>query len=290
MEELEILVSVLICARNVEKYIGKCLKSILNQTYANFEIILIDDHSEDKTKRIIQDVKDERIKYFQNEKWLGITKSRNRSLKFAKGDYIFFTDADCIVSRDWIEQGLKFLKRPEYEGVEGQIYYGSEEYNSTFSDHNYERGRGKFATGNIAYRKSAIERVGGFDERFSYFEDRDLGFRILRNGKIEFNPKMIVYVQKETLTFKRLIKSASIIRNRVYLYKRFNDKETISWRIVDPWNLAKMFFPPLVFVSLFFNNFEMVSDYRLLPFSYVKVVLERLYLWRECAKERVFLV
>ncbi len=61
----------------------------------------------DKTKNLIENFQDKRIKYFKNEKWLGITKSRNRSIKFAKGDYIFFTDGDCVVSKDWIEQGLK---------------------------------------------------------------------------------------------------------------------------------------------------------------------------------------
>lgn len=290
MNELKTSVSVLICVRNVEKYIGNCLRSILDQTFRDFEIIIIDDNSNDKTKNIIETFKDNRVRYFQNEKWLGIAKSRNRSLKYAKGDYLFFTDGDCVVSQDWIEQGLGFLKDLACAGVEGRICYGSKEYKPTFSDHTYGRGRGKFATGNIAYRRSVVECVGGFDERYSYFEDRDLGFRILKSGKIEFNPNMIVYVQKETVTLRRLIKNAPIIKNRVYLFKRFHDKETVSWRIVDPWNLAKMFCPPLVFVSLFFNKFEMSDDYRLLPYTYVKATLERLYLWRECAKERVFLI
>lgn len=290
LQELEISVSVLMCVKNVEKYIGNCVKSILNQTFKDFEIVIVDDDSNDKTESIIENFKEKRIRYFKNEKWLGITKSRNRSLECANGEYIFFTDGDCVVSQDWIEQGLQFLKHSDCAGVEGQIYYVSEKYEPNFSDHNYQRGRGKFATGNIAYKRSIVEGVGGFDERYSYFEDRDLGFRVMRSGKIEFNPNMVVYVQKEALTYKGLIKNASIIKNRVYLFKRFQDKETISWRIVDPWSLEKILCPPLVFSNLFFNKFKTLDDYRLLPFTYVKTFLERLYLWRECAKERVFLI
>jgi glycosyltransferase involved in cell wall biosynthesis len=283
-------VSVLICVRNVEKFICDCIRSILDQNFSDFEIVVIDDDSTDKTRKIIENFEDERVRYFRNEKWLGISKSRNRSLKHSKGEYIFFTDGDCIVSQDWIEQGLKFLNNSDCAGVEGRIYYVSKEYEPTFSDHTYPRGRSKFMTGNIAYKRSIVESVGGFDERYTYFEDRDLGFRILRSGKIEFNPNMVVYVQKETVTLKRLIKNAPIIKNRVYLFKRFQDKETISWRIVDPWSLEKMLCPPLVFVVLFFNKFKMLDDYRLLPFTYVKAILERLHLWRECAKQRVFLI
>lgn len=278
------------CVRNVEKYIGNCIRSILDQTFTDFEIVVIDDLSNDHTKEIIENFKDKRIRYCRNEKWLGIAKNRNRSLKYARGDYVFFTDGDCIVSQDWIEQGMSFLKNPDCAGVEGKSYYVSKQYKPTLSDHTYESGRGKFMTNNIAYKRSIVESIGGFDERYSYHDDRDLGLRILRMGKIGFNPKMIVYVQKETVTPKGLIKHAPILKDRVYLFKRFHDKEIVSWRIVDPWSLAKILCPPLVFTGLFFNKFETLDDYKLLPFTYANAILERLRLWRECAKERVFLI
>lgn len=285
-------VSVLICVRNVEKYISECIKSILNQTFTDFEIVLIDDDSIDKTANIVRAFKDERLRYFKNKKWLGISKSRNLSVNYARGDYIFFTDGDCIVSSDWIEQGLKSLQNSDCVGVEGQIYYISEEYEPTFSDHTYKRGAGKFSTGSIAYKKSIVKSVGGFDERYDYFEDRDLALRILRksSNKIVFNPLMRVYVQKETVTPQRLIKHAPILKNRVYLFKRFHDGESRNWRVMDSWNLAKMFCPPLLLASLFLSEFKTSDDYRLLPFTYVRAISERLYFWRECAKERVFLI
>jgi glycosyltransferase involved in cell wall biosynthesis len=282
-------VSVLMCVRNVEKYIGDCIRSILDQTFTDFELVVIDDLSNDKTKNIIGNFKDKRIRYFRNGKWLGISKSRNLCVRYANGEYIFFTDGDCVVSRDWIEQGLKFLKDPDYAGVEGKTYYVSKEYKPTFSDHSCVSKCGGFMTGNVAYKRSIVASVGGFDERYSCHEDRDLGLRILRVGKIGFNPNMIVFVQQQTLTPKELIKRSDAIRNRVYLFKRFRDTELVVWRIVDPLSLAKILFPPLIFSSLFFSRFRM-DDFKLLPFEYIYAVCARLQLWKESAKERVFLI
>jgi GT2 family glycosyltransferase len=284
-------VSVLMCVRNVEKYIGNSLRSILGQTFADLEIVIIDEYdSNEKTKKIIESFKDSRIRYFRNETFLGIPKSRNLGVKYAKGDYVFFTDGDCVVSKDWIEEGLKSLKNSNCVGVEGKSYYVSKDYEPTFSDHTYETGCGKFMTNNIAYKRSVIEKVGGFDIRYTYHEDRDIALRILRIGKIDFNPNMIVYVQKEKATPKGLVKHAPILKNRVYLFKKFKDKEFISWRVVDPRSLAQILFPPLVFVNLFLNKFENFDDYKLVPFVYVKAILERMQLWRESAKEGVFLI
>jgi glycosyltransferase involved in cell wall biosynthesis len=290
LEEMKPAVSVCICVRNVEKYIGNCIKSILNQNFSNFEIVIIDDSSADRTKEIIEKFDDKRIKYFRSNKQLGISKSRNLSVKYSKGDYLFFTDGDCIVSKNWIEQGLKFLKDPNCAGVEGKTYYVSKKYKPTFSDHTYGYNRGDFMSGNIAYKKSIIEKVGGFDERYSYLEDRDLALRILRTSMIRYNPDMVVYVQKEIVTPRKLISQSHILKNRVYLYKRFSEKKAMSWHFVDLISLAKIIFPPLVFMSLFFNTFKTSDDYRLLPFMYVKAILERLELWKTCAKERVFLI
>ena len=72
-------------------------------------------------------------------------------------------------------------------------------------------------TGNIAYRKESIDKIGGFDERLTYFEDRDLAFRIMKNGEICFNPEMIVYHQRTVLTPKEFVKRAHSIKNRVHL-------------------------------------------------------------------------
>ena len=284
-------VSVVICVRNVEKHIINCLQSILSQSYKNFEIVIIDDASTDNTKKIIEKINDKRIKYFRNEKWLKISKSRNRGVNYAAGEYIFFTDGDCTVHKNWIEEGLKYLKDPSCAGVEGKIYYVSNDYEPTFSDCVLEnKSGGNFMTGNIAYRKEAIEAVGGFDEQFTYLEDRDIALRIMKHGKIRFNPEMVVYHPKVILTPKKLIKNASRNINRVYLFKKTGERKFLLGRIFFPTNLVRVLFPPLVFSSLLFRRFRTSHDLKLLPYVYIYVICERIKLWKICATEKVFLI
>jgi glycosyltransferase involved in cell wall biosynthesis len=284
-------VSVVISVRNVEKHISKCVEALLDQSFRDFEIVLVDDASEDNTTKIIKSFDDKRIKVVRNMKHSGIAKSRNRGLKICSGKFVFFTDGDCIVSRDWLKQGLQSLQNPGFIGVEGRICYVYEGYSPTFSDHCCEnKCGGQFMTGNVAYRKKDIESVGGFDERYSYLEDRDLALRLLKRGRIVFNPDMVIYDQKQIVTPFELLRSASHTKGRVILFKRFGDKECIVGRVVNPLNLVKILFPPLILGGLLLHDFKTSEDFRLLPFTYIQAILERLQLWKTCATERVFLI
>lgn len=96
------LISVLIPVYNGEKYIKECLDSIINQTYSNLEIIIVDDGSTDSTAEICKKyvLKDKRIDFIQKENG-GVSSARNTLIKAAKGHYIQFIDAD-----DWIEPNM----------------------------------------------------------------------------------------------------------------------------------------------------------------------------------------
>jgi len=142
----------------------------------------------------------------------------------------------------------------------------------------------------MAYKRVALEKVSGFDEIYTYHEDRDIALRIKKIGKICFNPNMSVYVQKELLSPKDLLRRIGVIKNRVYLFKRFGDKRIITWRIVDVIGLAKILFPLLIFASLFSNTFRDSNDYRLVPFTYIQLIGERILLWKTSAKEKIFLI
>ena len=284
------LVSVVICVRNGEKCVADCIESLLNQTYGDFEIVMVDDASNDRTVEIIRRFKDQRIKCLRNKEWLGIPKSRNTGLEHAVGKYIFFTDADCTVSKDWIEEGLSCFA-DDCVGVEGRIIYVSENYQPAFSDNVLEnRDGGQFMTANVAYRKEVLTAVGGLNEKIKYRTDRDLGFRIAEHGKVCFNKNMIAVHPQVIVTPKMLIGMATAIEDRAYLFRRFGDKTLIFWRVMNPFNLAKIFAPELILMSLFFRRFKRKEDFKLLPYTYVYAVLERIHFWKACAKERVLLI
>ena len=96
------LASILSPCYNVEKFLPQCLDSIINQTYSNLQIVLIDDGSKDDTWRVMQDYagKDNRIEIYHQENQ-GVAATRNHLLDKVKGDYVLFVDSD-----DWIEPDM----------------------------------------------------------------------------------------------------------------------------------------------------------------------------------------
>ena len=94
-------ISIIIPAYNVEKYISKCIYSILNQTYTNLEIIIVNDGSTDNTRRICEDYKDDRIKLINTLNG-GVSQARNIGLDNVTGDLITFIDPDDYVESDYI--------------------------------------------------------------------------------------------------------------------------------------------------------------------------------------------
>ena len=107
------LVSVIVITKNHSKYLSKCIDSILNQTYKKFELVIIDHDSTDNTYEIVNSYKSEKIKYLLYKEKKNISAVRNFGIKNSIGNYIFFTDADCIVARNWIEEGLNILDKDE---------------------------------------------------------------------------------------------------------------------------------------------------------------------------------
>ncbi len=98
------LVSVIIAVYNVEKYLKKCIESVINQTYKNMEIFLVDDGSTDNSSKICNDYKkmDSRIKVIHKKNG-GVSSARNVALDRASGKYVTFIDSDDWVSENWIE-------------------------------------------------------------------------------------------------------------------------------------------------------------------------------------------
>ena len=104
------LISVIINVYNGEKFIEKCLDSIVNQTYKNLEILIINDGSTDKTLKICKKNKDKRIKII-NTKNMGLSLSRNVGIDNAKGEYLYFVDADDFIELDAIEYLYNLCKK-----------------------------------------------------------------------------------------------------------------------------------------------------------------------------------
>ena len=105
-----------------EQYLREAIESILNQTYTDFEFLIIDDCPNDTRENIIKSYKDSRIKYFKNEKNLGISKTRNKLIDLANGEYLAVFDHDDISLPTRFQEEVKYLDEHPDVGVVGCNY------------------------------------------------------------------------------------------------------------------------------------------------------------------------
>lgn len=113
------LVSIIIPVYNAEKYIGKTLESVLNQTYSNFEVIIIDDCGTDNSMNVVRKYADERFKIIVNNRNSGIAYSRNLAIGISKGKYIAILDNDDIAMPIRLEKQVDFLEQHQDIDVVG---------------------------------------------------------------------------------------------------------------------------------------------------------------------------
>lgn len=127
------LVTVFIPVYNAEKYIRESLESIINQTYENLEILIVDDGSTDRTVNIIQSFNDSRIRLLRNAENKGIPYTRNRGLKEANGKYLAIMDADDISYTNRIERQVQFMEEnPDVDVVASYYKIIGGRFNKTF--------------------------------------------------------------------------------------------------------------------------------------------------------------
>ena len=105
------LVSIILPAYNCEKFIRKTIHSLINQTYSNFELLVINDGSTDATTSIIQSFKDTRIQLIQNEKNKGLIYTLNKGIELSKGKYIARIDADDICLPERLQKQVNWLEK-----------------------------------------------------------------------------------------------------------------------------------------------------------------------------------
>lgn len=108
------LVSIIMPSYNTGKFIQETINSVKNQTYNNWELIIVDDGSTDNTDEVVRAIKDDRIKYIKNKVNKGAAISRNIALREAKGRWIAFLDSDDLWKEDKLEKQIKFMEDNNY--------------------------------------------------------------------------------------------------------------------------------------------------------------------------------
>jgi GT2 family glycosyltransferase len=119
------LISVLILNYNGIKYLENCISSVLQTTYPNFEVILVDNSSTDQSLKAVKDKfgSDQRLKIIENSSNLGFSGGNNVGYSFSKGEYIAFLNNDTVVSPDWLTHLFNALKNDETIGLAQSLIF-----------------------------------------------------------------------------------------------------------------------------------------------------------------------
>lgn len=205
------LVSILLPTYNRLPILKKCINSLLNQNFSNYEILVVDDGSTDGTKETISDLvkKESKIRYIWKENE-GISKTRNLCVKESRGEYLIFVDSDAIVSSDFIKSHMLIHQKYKYPVLsQGKViitYDFENPFNVRFNPLT-DCSRAIFDTCNVSVAKEFIIKAGMFDENFYNYgwEDLELGFRLRKLGlKVIRNNKAICYHYQPPFDIKNI--------------------------------------------------------------------------------------
>ena len=202
-------VTVLMSVYNGEEYLGEAIESILNQTFTDFEFVIVDDASTDNTIDIIRSYRDSRIRLVENDENMGQTRSLNIGLGQARGQYIARLDQDDIALENRLEEQVKFLSINEdidlvgsfryYVDPKGKIIRNGREsilFPSTYFKP-FVLGRVSIIHPCMMFRKKKIQSLNGFNEDYNLCQDLHLlQTMVEKRLKFENIPEVLTLYRK----------------------------------------------------------------------------------------------
>lgn len=244
MNELKLnkLISIIIPVYNAEKYIDKCLDTLIHQTYTNLQIIIVDDGSKDDSLNICKKIasSDHRIEIYSKENG-GVSQARNDGIRYAKGEYIAFIDADDWVSLDYIEKLYTNINKTNSDitfckyGImqEDKLFYfepdypesiisGTQEFDSFlirfFDKKHYFMG----SSCRSLIKKSIIENIS-FNENLYMYEDLIFIFKcLMKSNKVSFIND-ILYFYRDNATSILHSKKSNFLNHQLEVYKEIKN-------------------------------------------------------------------
>lgn len=224
-------ISVVMPVYNGEQFVAKAVESILNQTFNDFELIIIDDKSTDNSVKIIKSFDDSRIKLIQNERNFGIATSLNKGIKYARGQYIARMDADDISYPNRLEEQISFLEKNPGVSVLGTYASLFDEDGRIWGNHRRPvvptlrdwLWGSQVIHASVMMRKQDVQDAGGYDSRTYRVEDYDLWLRMFKKGYvIRTLPKILYAIHWDLSDYNRK-NLKSLVSETKYKLMRFRD-------------------------------------------------------------------
>ncbi|MEJ7676467.1 MAG: glycosyltransferase family A protein [Segetibacter sp.] len=214
------LVSVLMTAYNREKYIAEAIESVLASTYTNFELIIVDDCSIDKTVEIARsyEMRDERIKVYVNERNLGDYPNRNKAAKYAKGKFLKYLDSDDLIYAHGLaafvynmeelpKAALGISSRNIQQDIPFPILISKED---AIRRHFFKDGFLDCGPSGVIIKREVFERFGGFSGK-RMIGDSELWFKIASQHPVAIVPPSLIFWRRhDKQEFFQVLTPASI--------------------------------------------------------------------------------
>jgi len=237
-------VSVVTSVYNGEKYIEECVQSILNQSFKDFEFILLDNGSTDGTAKFLDQINDPRVRVVHQEN-LGIPQSLNKGVQLARGELVARLDADDVSYPHRLEHQVQFMDANKDHVLCGGGYQcwinGSLSPQTVplpLTDQDIRSRLSRFnpiAHSAVVFRKDAFLQVGGYDRHLLFTQDYDLWIRLMKIGKASN--------LEENLGFVRFYEASTWSRN-----KRVTFFETLKAK----WKAYSLYGGSLFYLIYFF--------------------------------------
>lgn len=242
------VISIVIPLYNKEKAIVQTIQSVLNQSYSDFEIVIVDDGSTDNSASVVESFNDTRIKLIRKENG-GVCSARNRGIIEAKGELVALLDADDLWDKDYLKEqvqmiedfpeasmwGINFAEMSDGKLVRKLATGLPDGFRGYVEDYYGLKGRisDLFSSSSVVIRKDVFDKVGMFDERIKYAEDNDMWWRVIATHRVAFFDKYMVYylfdAENRALNKPRLLKyflpyypekfMESIFKSNAFFYK-----------------------------------------------------------------------
>lgn len=252
--------SIILTTYNRSAFLKEAIESVLNQTFKNFELIIVDDNSTDDTPNVVLSYKDERIIYIRRNINSGYQcVPKNDGIKVAKGKYIAYLDDDNKYTEDHIEVLVDALdSNPDLDVVYGnRQYFSYDGFGETkmgnakrFDFDELSEGFNYIDTSDIMHRKEVIYKIGGWDPEVKSWGDYDLIARLVKSGcAFKFIPKVITYYyyHKDSFSIRRMFdikpEESRFLSNKRSLFKKIKNflKNEIAYFAKDNISLRKEF-------------------------------------------------
>lgn len=279
------MISVVMPTYNRAKTIERAVYSILNQTYQDFEIIIIDDNSNDNTEQIIKEINDERIRYIKNSVNKGANESRNIGVREAKGDFIAFQDSDDEWVKNKLELQIIALEKTNSDVVaSGFFRYEDDGTVSTIPEKEIkdEEIATKIMFGNFISTQTVLGKKvcfidEEFDPSFPRMQDWELMIRISRKYKVHYMNTQLanVYIQGNSISKDNAkgIKALNMILDK---YKDFysNNPKAKSWMYYELGNYnirSDIFDKNYYLTALKYNKLNAKAAIKAMIFEFKKI-------------------